>query len=31
VPVLLAGWKPDDVAGPNLFDRSTLALHPVRT
>ena len=27
MPVLLARWKPDDVTGMDLFDRSTLALH----
>src|SRR5216684_7620907 len=30
VPVLLAGWKPDDVAGTDFFDRSALALHPAK-
>src|SRR5690349_24059306 len=28
VPVLLAGWEPDHVARPNLFDRPTPALRP---
>src|SRR6476469_2514462 len=28
VPVLQSRWKPDHVAGPDLFDRATLALHP---
>src|SRR4051794_35936015 len=27
VPVLLAGRTPDDVAGPDLHDRASLALH----
>jgi hypothetical protein len=28
VPVLLAGRKPDHLTGPDLFDRSALALNP---
>src|SRR6516165_1589098 len=28
VPVLLAGWKPDDIAGPDFLDRAALALRP---
>ena len=28
VPVLLAGRKPDDVAGPDFLDRAALALRP---
>src|SRR6266704_3185698 len=30
VPVLLAGWKPDDIAGTDFFDRSALALRPAK-
>src|SRR5712675_1004175 len=30
VPVFLAGWKPDDIAGTDFFDRSTLALRPAK-
>jgi len=30
VPVLLAGRKPDDVARPNFFNRSSPALHPTK-
>src|SRR3954467_2423576 len=27
VPMLLAGGEPDNVAGPDLLDRATVALH----
>jgi hypothetical protein len=27
VPVLFAGRKPNDIAGPNFFDRAALTLH----
>src|SRR6267154_2769489 len=30
VPVLLAGWKPDYIAGTDFFDRSALALRPAK-
>src|SRR5258705_3473535 len=30
VPVLFAGWKPDDIAGTDFFDRSALALRPAK-
>src|SRR6266436_9547318 len=30
VPVFLAGWKPDDIAGTDFFDRSALALRPAK-
>src|SRR5258705_5813022 len=30
VPVLLAGWKPDDIAGTDFFDRSALGLRPAK-
>jgi hypothetical protein len=28
VPMLLAGWKPDHVTGPDFFDRAALPLNP---
>src|SRR5216684_1128297 len=31
MPVLLAGRKPNDVAGMDFFDRSALALRPAKT
>jgi hypothetical protein len=31
MPVLLAGWKPDDVTGPNLLNKAALALRPTAT
>src|SRR5882757_10914850 len=30
VPMLLAGWKPDDIAGTDFFDLPALALHPAK-
>src|SRR6266404_3011548 len=30
VPMLLARWKPDYIAGTDFFDRSALALRPVK-
>src|SRR5437879_4996141 len=30
MPVLLAGWKPDDIAGTDFFDLSALALRPAK-
>src|SRR4051794_8202437 len=28
MPMLLAGWEPNHIAGPDFLDRPALALHP---